>query len=89
MVFEIHPLAVAAALFYSAVMWWVTRGIEVRMDTRIFSVVLAGEGILYIVFWAIDIPIAARAVFVRTSLILIALSQAIPLHISYSRNKRR
>ena len=85
----IHPFFVAAALFYSAYIWWVTRGAEIRMDTRIFTAVFAGEGILYLVFWAVEIPIEARAVFVRVSLIMIALSQAIPLHISYNRSKRR
>jgi hypothetical protein len=86
---SIPPLIVSGALLYAAAMWWVSRRRTIRMDTRIFSVVLASEAVMYLAFSLIDIPISVRAFAVRLSLIVIALSQAIPLHISYWRSVRR
>jgi hypothetical protein len=79
---SIHPLIVALALLYAGVMWFLSYSRRRYLaDSRLFALAYFVQAVLYFVFVLVDWPAEVRSFYVRISLLVVALSQAIPLHI--------
>lgn len=82
----IPPMAVAIPFLYDAYLWLLFRRRRLRVNIRsylIFSFCFFLQGILYIVFSALDVPLEVHNGWVRLSLLNIALSFAIPMTFQY------
>ena len=84
---SIHPLFVAAALLYAGVMWYFCFKRKVFFDSRLFAFAYLVQAVMYVIFAAVNMPADDRAFYVRISLIVVALSQAVSLHISILREE--
>lgn len=80
---------VAFCMVHAGVMWLITRKSKIRIDSRIFAVTLILQGILYGIFQIAEVDVEIRGFFVRLALILLSLSQSVPLTISYFRSLNR
>lgn len=85
--FDITALLVALSILYASWMWyavWRYRfPIPVWDVARIFAVAFSVQLVIYTFFSFFLIDIQLRAYMVRTSIIVICLSQAIPLTLAY------
>ena len=85
--FDLNALLVAISIAYVTVMWasvWICKyPVPIWRLAWIFVFAFALQLFIYIVFSFILIDIQVRAYMVRTSIIVICLSQAIPLTIVY------
>jgi hypothetical protein len=81
--FDISALLVALSILSAAWMWWMVWRVKFPVPlwdvAHIFSVAFLFQLLIYISFSIILIDIQLRAYLVRTSIIIICLSQAIPL----------
>lgn len=74
-------------MLFAGFIWIMTRKHYIRMDSRIMGCTMIAEGIVYIVvFQFFGIPIESRAFLVRLMLIILCLSQYLPLSISFVRH---
>lgn len=80
---------VAFCMIHAGIMWLITRKASIRVDSRIFAITLILQGILYGVFQITNVDVEIRGFFVRLALILLSLSQSMPLTISYFRSLKR
>lgn len=80
---------VAFCMVHAGLMWLITRKAKIRLDSRIFAVTLITQGLLYLVFQLFPINTEIRGFFVRLALVLLSLSQSVPLTISYFRSLKR
>ena len=87
LLFDISAFFVAVAILFAIVMWcmvWKVRyPVPIWDVARIFSVAFSIQLVIYVIFSFILIDIQLRSYMVRTSIIVICLSQAIPLLIAY------
>lgn len=85
---------VGILMLYTGYIWLITRAKKVRMDTRAIAYTLFAWGLLYL-FSGIfsdsnqEEYLMIRVFMSRIVLILICLSQALPLTVSYIRGKGR
>lgn len=86
-VFDINALLVDLAILFAIVMWgmvWKVKFTVPIVDVaKIFTVAFGMQLVIYSVFSFVLLDIQLRAYIVRTSIIVICLSQAIPLLIAY------
>lgn len=81
---------VAAVMLYSGLVWLISRGRTVRMDSRIMGYTLLLEGLMYgIVFQFFPVNIELRGFFARAMLVLLCMSQSLPLTFSYIRSFKK
>ena len=80
-------MVVDIAILYAVVMWALRHRIAFPFPlseaARIFSIAFGVQFLLYLVFSLYPIDIHVRSYIVRASIIVIALSQAIPLTVAY------
>lgn len=85
--FDLSAFFTAASIFLAAIMWallWRYKfAIPVWDVARIFSVAFTLQLLIYLVFSFLVVNIFLRAYLVRTSIVVICLSQAIPLLVAY------
>lgn len=81
---------VSLFMLYTAWIWFVCRKREIRMDSRIFSLTLVLEALVYgIVFQFYGVDLETRGFYSRLMMIMICFSQAFPLTVSYARSRYR
>lgn len=81
---------VAIMLVLTGVMWIVTRRKQIRMDSRIFAFTLVLEGIVYgVVYQILDVDVEVRGFVSRLMVVVLCLSQFLPLTISFIRSIKR
>ena len=87
----IPTLLVAFVMLYTGLIWLLTRKLEIRMDSKIIGYTLLLQGVSYLMnsIYESDITLMERIVSLRFILIIVCLSQAIPLTVSYIRALRR
>lgn len=78
---------VGVNMLFAGFVWIITRKHYIRMDSRIMGITMITEGIVYtVVFQFLDLPIETRAFLSRLMLIILCLSQYLPLTISHLRH---
>lgn len=83
----VPSIAVAIVMLYTGIIWLITRKKEIRMDSRIMAWTLIVEGITYAYFGQyMEFSLVARVINLRSTIILICLSQSLPLTVSYIRS---
>lgn len=81
---------VAIMLILTGIMWLTTRRKEIRMDSRIFAITLILEGLVYgIVYQFLGVGVEVRGFVSRLMVVVLCLSQFLPLTISYIRSIKR
>lgn len=81
---------VAAVMLYSGIIWLISRGRTVRMDSRIIGYTLLVEGLIYgVLYQFTNVGVEVRGFFARLMLMLLCLSQSLPLTVSYIRSFKR
>lgn len=87
LVFDAIAFLVALSILYAAVMWMTVWRIKYPVPlwdvARIFGVAFALQLLIYVIFSFLLIDISLRAYMVRASIIVICMSQAIPLTIAF------
>lgn len=85
--FDASALLVDICIFYVMVMWWLQHRLAfpfpVREAAKIFAIAFSLQFIFYLTFSIFAIEINVRAYLVRMSIIVVALSQAIPLTVAF------
>ena len=86
--FDVSALIVVIALLFAIVMWCMVWRLKYPIPiwdvARIFSIAFSIQLAIYIVFSFVLIDIQLRAYMVRTSIIVICLSQGVPLLSAYN-----
>lgn len=86
-IFDINALLVAIAILSAAWMWWLVWRIKYPLPLwdigLLFAVAFLFQSLIYIVFSFLLLDYQLKIYLVRTSIIVICLSQAIPLWIAY------
>ena len=81
---------VGAIMIYTGLIWLISRTKRIRMDSRIFATPFLIWGLVYgVVFQFFDISIEARGFLSRFMLVMLSISQGLPLTISYIRSIKR
>lgn len=81
---------VGVFMIWAGASWLISRTRKIRMDSRIFAATLILWGVMYsIVFQFFNLDIEFRAFLSRLMIILVCLSQALPLTISIYRGAKR
>lgn len=81
---------VAFTMLYTAWIWLVSRKARIRMDSRIIAYTLFIEGIIYLtIFQYVNPGVEIRGFFSRVMVLILCLSQSLPLTISYMRSLKR
>lgn len=81
---------IAVMMILTGIMWIITRRKRIKMDSRIFAFTLIVEGLVYgVVFQLLDVNIEVRGFVSRLMILVLSLSQFIPLTVSYIRSIRR
>jgi hypothetical protein len=81
---------VGAFMVWAGGIWLLSREHVVRMDSRIFATTFLIWGAIYgIVYQFMDINVETRGFITRFMIIMVCLSQALPLTISYIRSLKR
>jgi len=81
---------VGFVMLYTALIWLLSRKSKIRMDSRIIAYTLLIEGLVYlIIFQLINPGLEVRGFFSRVMVLLLCISQALPLTISYMRSIKR
>lgn len=85
--FDVTAFLAALSILFAAVMWgsvWAKKyPVPIQDLARIFMTAFLIQLLLYTVFSFVIVNIQLRAYMVRTSIIVICLSQAIPLFYTY------
>ena len=81
---------VASTMILTGIMWLLTKRTKVRMDSRIFAITFILEGLTYgIIYQFFNVDIELRGFFSRLMLVILAMSQFVPLAVSYMRSINR
>lgn len=81
---------VSIVMILTGLMWIITRRAKIRMDSRIFATTFIMEGLVYgVIFQIFNIDTETRGFFSRLMVLVLCLSQYIPLMVSYLRSKKR
>lgn len=80
---------VAFMMISTGIMWVISRGRKIRMDSRAFAVTFILEGCIYLLFNSYDVKIEVRGFFVRLMIIILCTSQFLPLAVSFYRSIKR
>jgi len=80
---------VSVFMILTGIMWIISRYRKIRIDSRIFAMTFILEGIVYGMFSIFNVDIEIRGFFVRLMIIILCLSQNLPLAISYMRSIKR
>jgi len=87
LVFDVIAFFVTLSIFFAAGMWVMVWTVKFPLPiwdiAKIFVVAFTIQGFIYLTFSFIIIDILIRVYLVRASIIVICLSQAIPLLITY------
>lgn len=78
-------------LMYTGFIWLVTRGVKIRMDSKIWGNTFVWIGLLYMFSYLNVNPephLVERIVWSRVMICIMCLSQWFPLTVSYLRNLR-
>lgn len=87
---EIIPAwLVATFMILTGFTWIMSRTRKIRMDSRAFAFTFVLEGLVYLLFNEFNVDINVRAFFVRLMLIILCLSQSVPLLVAYMRSIQR
>lgn len=87
---DIPAWLVGLFMVYTGLIWYITRKAKIRMDSRIFALTLILEGFVYgIVFQLFNVNTELRGFFSRLMIIILCLSQSLPLTVSYMRSRHR
>ena len=79
---------VGLVMIYTGIVWFLYRGKQIRVSSDLFGPVFIFWGLIFTTFQFIAVPIELRAFISRIMIIIVCLSQAIPLSVIYIRNKR-
>ncbi len=79
---------VALNLFITGMMWFLAYRRRIRLEVKIFSITFILQGILFAVIFQIlkDVDIELRGFVSRLMIIMLCLSQSLPLAVSYIRS---
>ena len=78
---------VALTMIYTGIIWLVSRGRKIRMDSRIFAMTFIIQALVYgILYQFFNIDVNIKEFFSRLMIIVLCLSQSLPLTISYLRS---
>jgi hypothetical protein len=81
---------IAFVMLYTALIWLLSIKQRVRMDSRIIAGTLIIQGLIYeVVFQFVNPGAEIRGFFSRLMVLMLCLSQALPLTISYFRSLKR
>lgn len=81
---------VALTMISTGILWFLTRDNRIRMDSRIFAFTMILEGLVYgILFQFFNISPEVRGFYARLMIIVLCLSQFIPLAVSFLRSVER
>lgn len=80
---------VAVFMILTGLMWIVSRFRTIRMDSRIFAITFLLEGLIYGMFGFFNVGAEVRAFFVKLMIIILCLSQFVPLAVAYKRSLDR
>lgn len=85
--FDGVALTVAISIAFVAWMWWLVWRerfpVPIFEVARIFAVAFSIQFVIYVTHAFLSMDFQLRAYFVRTSIVVICLSQAIPLFVAY------
>lgn len=86
-VFDGIALTVAISIAFVTWMWWLVWKLKFPVPifeiARLFSYAFAIQFIIYVTYSFLFLDIQLRAYLVRVSIVVICLSQAIPLFVAY------
>lgn len=89
--FDLAAFLVALSILYATVMWWMQwkcrYPVPIGQLGRIFAIAFSIQLLIYLVFSFVAVDIEIRSYLVRVSIIVICLSQALPLHVAYIAHK--
>lgn len=80
---------VAFMMISTGVMWFISRYRRIRMDSRAFAITFILEGIVYALFNTFGVDVEIRGFFVRLMVVILCLSQFLPLAVAYTRSIKR
>lgn len=81
---------VASLMIYTGWIWLASRKHKIRMDSSIFATTFLIWGVVYgVLFQLLSIDIELRGFMSRLMIIIVCLSQAMPLTVSYIRSRKR
>lgn len=84
--FDLSALLVDLCIAYALVMWWLQHRLgfpfPVRTAARIFAVAFGVQFLFYLLFSFVAVDITLRQYLVRMSIVVVTLSQAIPLTVA-------
>lgn len=79
---------VSILMILTGFMWIVARRVNIKIDFRSFAFTYVIEGMIYgTIFQLFDIDTEIRGFFVRLMIVILCLSQYLPLFVSYLRSK--
>ena len=85
--FDMTAFVVMLSIVFAAAMWWMEwryrYPVPVWDLARIFAIAFTVQGLIYLVFSFLLVNIELRSYMVRISIIVICLSQAVPLSYAY------
>lgn len=81
---------VASMMVYTGFMWLVTRTDVIRMDSRITGITFIIEAVIYgVLYQFLHLDVEIRGFFSRLMVIILCLSQSLPLTVAYLRSLNR
>ena len=85
--FDASALLVDICILYVMVMWWLQHRLAfpfpVREAAKIFAIAFSLQLIFYLLFSFFAIEVNVRMYLVRMSIVVVTLSQAIPLTVAF------
>jgi|SRR5690606_33704131 len=86
-VFDGIALTVATSIAFVAWMWWLVWRerfpVPIFEVAKIFAIAFGFQFVIYVTYSFLSLDIQLRAHMVRVSIVVICLSQAIPLFVAY------
>jgi hypothetical protein len=81
---------VGIAMIYTGLIWVLSRGHRIRMDSRMFASAFIIWGIIYfVVFQYLGLDVEFRGFLSRLMILLLCISQSFPLTVSLIRSIKR
>ncbi len=81
---------VVLSMITTGLVWLITAGRKIRLDFRIFALTFILQGIVFgIIFQLMNVNMLVGTFVVRLIIIMLCLSQSVPLTISYVRSFER
>lgn len=85
--FDFSALLVDVCILYAVVMWWMQHRFSfpfpIREASKIFAIAFSVQLIFYLLFSFFAIEVNVRMYLVRMSIVVVTLSQAIPLTVAF------